>query len=395
MNISRLKRLIGLMLIVAVFGLPRGAAADGDLTPVLRFEPDSLTALAWSHDGSILAVGTQTAIHFYDARFNAIGSQSLPEGYWNILWQPGDKQVITFTAQPCRIRVWRVLRDKADAVGVVPVNDYPVCARYLRWSHDGRRIAILSSENALIVIETSSVPRPWALSANVSAVDWQRNGDSLAYTTSDGTLIIWDADKNQITRQIPGAGQAVEWAPDDSQFATVITRGSKQVQSPDGFPINVREFNAISIWDVKTGSLSRQIPITDDLLTAEDVRWLPDNRVGTYCHSIESGFTGDHLCIWDIASGSKIMEYSLGGGSSSASNVEWSPDRRRFYSFLYWQGVGVRIGKLDTTDTGFVPIPERQTTLAAWMPDSQHLTVADQSSGGVYQVSPDDIPIQR
>jgi WD40 repeat protein len=88
----------------------------------------------------------------------------------------------------------------------------------------------------------------------VQAVQYSPDGSSLATTSLDGTVLLWDVEggKQRLTLQVPGVGFTSVCFSGDGR--TVITAGEDQV---------------VRLWDAATGEELRQLPGAGDLVAAD------------------------------------------------------------------------------------------------------------------------------
>jgi WD40 repeat protein len=155
----------------------------------VSFSPDSRTLYTGHADGLVGAWDSETATTLGPFRGSTAGIASVAAS--------PDGQYVAAGAQDGSVVVWDVRT--RDEVARVSPNDIPVAC--LRWSHDGRRMAIARgsySEHATggaIVVWTpadGTIVREIPLSMPVGAVTWVAHDRALLAATWDGNATLID-----------------------------------------------------------------------------------------------------------------------------------------------------------------------------------------------------------
>jgi dipeptidyl aminopeptidase/acylaminoacyl peptidase len=202
----------------------RGIAShDGDMPTgarvrfALRCCDEAVTRIAWSRDGSMLAVPSR------DRTISILDGAS------------GEERT--------------QLRGSAEAVLSVS------------WSPDGSRLASGAYDNRVLVWDVRAGAVLHALEGHareVNSVAWSPSGDVLASSAEDGKVILWNArDDFRGHSVIANAGALhCAWSPDGRTLA---------VASEDG---------CVRVWDARTGNLMRTFGAGTEPVVM--VAWHPD-----------------------------------------------------------------------------------------------------------------------
>jgi small GTP-binding protein len=184
----------------------------------------------------------------------------------------------------------------------------------------------------------------------VHCLEWLPDGSTLASSSSDRTIRLWNAETGRLLRTFGGHAYAVDSlaaSPDGTMLATgagtnkirVWEIGSgKQNQtlevrwsflshglawSPDGRVLaSADREGIICLWDVETGVLDRKLQAHTNAVT--DIKWSPDGR------TLASASTDETICLWNYSSGELIQK--LIGHSGSIRCIEWSPNGKALTS---------------------------------------------------------------
>ncbi len=259
----------------------------GEAMRNLTGHTDSVLSVTWSPDGDRLASGSDD---------NSI-----------IIWDTRNGEALT-TLTGHTNRVWDVV-----------------------WSPDGHRLASSSDDTTIIIWDTdsgealttlighsggidetvffSTLIQGWrtlSFAEGVLSVDWSPDGDRLASSSKDGTIIIWDIESSNILMTLTGHAQdvtSVVWNPDGHHLAS---------SSDD---------NSIIIWDIEHTEAAITLLGHSDWVGS--LAWSSNNRLA-------SGSDDDSLIIWDIESGKAIT--TLAKHTDNIHSIDWSPDGSRLAS---------------------------------------------------------------
>jgi WD40 repeat protein len=328
---------------------------SGTLAFTLRGSGEA-SSLAWSPEGSRLAVGGKTA-WLYDA--------SGPQEHHTVVWPPDGGVLVGLSPDgrrglrmvdgqyqvwdvdgPRRLTSWRppgqppfyhligprgrVATWNAD--GRLRVWDGNGAAERLvlsrgtterlplAFSPDGSRLAG-TGKGELVVWDTRAegepriIPTPDVL---IQAAAFSPDGHLLAAARGDGRVDVWDATAGTLRHQLPGtsAGSGTAQAPAlaFSPDGTLLATG--QVGPRPDSPVPVH--NGFAVWSVESGHKVLSVPMPWAHVTG--LAFSPD---GKRLASVEPGAPG-FVRLWDVQTGQEALAFR-----GSWEWVRFSPDGRR------------------------------------------------------------------
>ena len=218
------------------------------------------------------------------------------------------------------------------------------------WSPDGQTLASTSSDMTVRLWDVERRELLQTLQGHVNGVNsvgWSPDGRTLATGSEDRTIKLWDVERGELLQTLLGHGEAVRsvsWSPDGRTLAS----GSK-----DG---------AIKLWDVERGEPLHALQGHEG--SVNSVAWSPDGR------RLASGSSDSNIVVWDAERGEPIQ--TLQGNGASVYSVAWSPDGSELVSgssdrtIRLWD---VEQGELLQTLQGH----EDSVSSVAWSPDGRML----------------------
>jgi WD40 repeat protein len=151
----------------------------------------------------------------------------------------------------------------------------------------------------------------------VLSVCWSPDGTRLASASADGTVKVWDREKEQevLSLRRPTRGvSSVCWSPDGTRLASA---------SDD---------ETIKVWDAHTGQ--EQLTARGHTAPVYSVCFSPDGRRLASASGVwdqqKQKWTSGEVKVWDAWTGQQTL--SLRGHTAAVYSVCWSPDGRRLAS---------------------------------------------------------------
>jgi WD40 repeat protein/serine/threonine protein kinase len=265
----------------------------------------SLTSLAWSPDSKQLASATYgTGVRVVNPTTGeTLGA--LADAGQVIAWAPS--KWLTAAGPGSQVTLWQ----PGGGRRILPAHKSGG-VRSLAWSPDGKTLADSSSEQALRLWEdaTRQLKREWNTGGYVNDLAWSPDGQLLAAGIGAGPQLqvkLWRTDTGQELRTSSGFN-GVAWSPVGETLAM--------------FAGNQRN---VQLVDAKTGELGLKLP-TNEVYGAA---WSPDGKRLAIAFPGEADKNGVwHIPLWDVATGEEVRRLERVCLSTFAS-LAWSPDGKR------------------------------------------------------------------
>jgi hypothetical protein len=297
-------------------------------------------SVAWSPDSRYIVSGgadetvrvwhatTLETVQTYSTHFGWFYPSFNPRPYiYVVAWSPNG-QLIASAGTGTKMHVWKALTGDTERVYPHPTPFLRFASIHaLAWSPNGTRIASICSSDVANVRqkivriwdvasgqELLPYPMPTGFSngalTETSALAWSPDGQSIASTTGDGTIYIWNANTGkQVTTWHVSAALvlAVTWSPKGDYLAVATASGSK---------------SGVIIWSISP----KKTILTYDGHNSDvrTIAWSPD---GT---RIASGSHDETVQVWNAGTGEAIKIFQH--HASFVTSVAWSPDGTRIAS---------------------------------------------------------------
>jgi WD40 repeat protein len=400
--------------------------------------------LALRPDGEVVAIGGSTAIYLYETdALQDVTAWPVDGRVRSLAWSPDGTRLALGYEESIELRD----PDTGDVLLRLEGHEEETSVNELVWSPDGTMLASGSTDDSVIVWDTATGDSLNRMAGNVSDINglaWSPDSKSVMYTTGD-LVLLRDALTGEREFSFEGHREsitALARSPDGSLYASSalvensvmiweagsgerrrtiyistipgFLKGTYDMQwSPDGTRLAVGENDGdISIWDAETGARKRAI---DAFSNVSGLAWLPDGRRVIACSSNEVAIwdvdTGERLAgteghsrtvnslawfsdgktlaagfdanIWNVVTGRlerSMGEPNPGGAFDSLQNVMLSPDET-LLAYSYWHSwqrsyvvirdvlSGDQVRRLNTSEA-------KQTPELAWSPDGSTIAAS-------------------
>lgn len=329
---------------------------------VLKPGGGALKSLAWSPDGTRLAVGSDdNSVYVLTPEGRVLWEGKGHSNWvWSVGWSPDGRRLAS-GSNDTTVRVW----DAATGDLLLSAEGHKARVCSVAWSPDGRRLASGSEDRTVRVLDAANgdlLLQCDGHKGTVRSVTWSPDGLRLASGSYDDTVSIWNASSGNLLLQYDGPGGDVDgvvWSPKGHRIAT---------SSDDG---------TIRVLDAATGNLLQQCKSHKGWVYGVD--WSPDGR------QLASGSHDKTTRIWDAEDGRELAQ--IGTHTAIVWSVAFSPDGTRLASASNDETVAL----WDVSDlVTAVPRPTEQSAVASWL-TRQAATVGRRAS----QVVQDDPRLPR
>jgi WD40 repeat protein len=272
----------------------------GTTLQVLEMHSDLLSALAWSPDGTRLAVASSDAtVGVWDVeacacRFTYTGHSREVTA---VAWSPGGERLASASSDGT-VQVW----DAANGQTLITYSGHKEDVFAAGWSPDGSKIASAGADQTVQVWEaaTGQVLAAYAgYGDDILSVAWSPDGTKLASASYDMTVQVREvlSKKQVLTYNSHAAVYMVAWSPDGTRLASA---------SYD---------TTVEVRDATTGeALQAYHGHTRGVFA---LAWAPGSA------SIASGGDDSTVQIWESTTGRHVYTYQ--GHSRGVRAIAWSP----------------------------------------------------------------------
>lgn len=327
--------------------------------------PTTVTALATSPHGQVLALGSREQVLLYHAgSLDLIGVLPFPEGVVRMAKFSRNAKLLVAAggraARSGRVVIW----DVATAKRVAEVGEEFDEVLTADISADEQVVALGSSSKVVRLIETANGRVAHEIRKHtdwVTALEFSPNGKRLVTGDRMGNLFLWEPRGGRELATLKGhsaAITAVAWRPDGTVIASVSEDGSGRLW-------NAATGESLKTWPAHTGG-------------ATWIAWLPDGRLVTTGRDARAK-------LWKTDGG---LERELGPLADIGTRVAATDDGARIFAGD-WSGTltafsvanGAAIGTLDTNP------PRLEERLAAVEKARADAMAAKNSAGDKHRVA--------
>lgn len=294
------------------------------LLGVLKTNTSPVRGLAWSPDGSMLAMSANQSAQIWDVntgRRLATLQGHTSTVYW-VAWSPDGRMLATASLDRT-VRLWdtrqhsmlTILQDTANPNLMITVA----------WSPDSRTLAAGDANGFVYLWEASTGKhlRTWndpplqipstttggRLYYAVYGLGWSPDGQYIAANRYDGLLRIWNAQtgKRAALLQTLQGPNGLAWSPDGRMLSVGTDNGT------------------IQLWDTRTWkNTARLLTPGDSSGWTYSVPWTPDGRL------LAATRQDSQVEIWNPGTGQQLA--TLQGHTNVVWAAAWSPDGLRLAS---------------------------------------------------------------
>jgi WD40 repeat protein len=282
-----------------------------------KFSPDILSDIAFSPDGSLLAVAAgpnarKVFLWEWQGGKEPREVKAGPRGARSVAFSLDGTTLATGDDGKEGIRLWtvpggRLLRRVGEPKGWD--------TNQVGFSPDGRYLAEMSSQQkALILYDPRTgkeVRRMAGLRQGAGRPVFSRDSRRLA-AVGDGVLRVWDVETG---KDLSPDAEAHRQAP---SFVALLRDGTALTGGDDG---------TVRLWDGATGRQKRKIDVTDHwvrgLALSPDGRWLATSELGDK-HAVR---------LWDLATGHQVHRLAGHGRLGGFRAFAFTPDSKQLASW--------------------------------------------------------------
>ncbi|MFQ5793664.1 MAG: trypsin-like peptidase domain-containing protein [Candidatus Bipolaricaulia bacterium] len=224
------------------------------------------------------------------------------------------------------IRLWDV--ETRQSLGL-PLTGHTDATTSVAFSPDGQMLASTSRDNTIILwdVETRQPlgqPRTGHTRA-VNSVAFSPDGKTLASAGGDGILILWDIETRQpLDPSFTGHTDAVNSVAFSPDGKTLASAGCGKVETIGISILGFCTQGEIRLWDVETRQLIDS-PLTGHTDAVNSVTFGPDGK------TLASASADHTLILWDLETHQPISQ-PLTGHTDWVNSVTFSPDGKMLTS---------------------------------------------------------------
>jgi eukaryotic-like serine/threonine-protein kinase len=272
----------------------------GDDHLALPNQDAAVQALAFSPDGSLLAIGLRENLNVWDLRSKTM-LVSIPKGVLSMAFSPDGRTLVT--ASPASVRIWRV--ENWSEQKVLPASSGPVA-----FSKDG---SLLATETERVRASPARGVRIWDTS-NWSEIRILPNASGPMAFAPDSKVLATDTSEGITLWQVDtGISQLQLHDSNDLFFRGPGARNDRVLAfSPDGQSIvaarntlSEKGVFVVSIWDARSGEHLTTMP--EDPEHVEHTGVISGLAISTDGRTIATASWDYSIRLWDLPKRQRLV----------------------------------------------------------------------------------------
>ncbi|MEM4203328.1 MAG: AAA family ATPase [Candidatus Methanomethylicaceae archaeon] len=254
-----------------------------------------VTAVGFAPNGRIIAAGTEEGVVYFWESYSGVLLHSirLSKKVTAIAFSPYGESVALASVDGA-IQIWRT----SDYALLYTLKAHTKAVRIIAFSPDGSRLASVGVDNTVRLWDVTKATLLRTLLNSYSAA-FSPKGNLLATGFGDNAIQLWDLSGDTPQRTIEGTGKVLYAAFSSDGRWLAISRSD----------------NTVQVWDIQQGVLLYSI---DRELPYPSVHFSPDGN------SLATASGADTVRIWAVPTGSSLRV--LEGHSGPLTDLVFSPD---------------------------------------------------------------------
>lgn len=374
------------------------------MTPLAVLGCGEINDMAWSSDGTVLAVGTSAGVWILDG--STLAMLHFLEGHRDevatVAWSSDGTRLVSASIDGV-VLIWNI--ESASIIRtLVGLPNWHIKAA---WSLDDTQI-LIANANTEIQVWNVATGENFVFAINtivpnfgsIDDIAWSPDRTRLAFGMFSGLVRIWDVVEEKEVQVLEGhdfSAQPVTWSSDGKRLATLgndqlgglndtdtiriwnITTGENLLTidvngawgfawSPDESTLAVGRGDTLYTWDANSGVQLKALFSTKPN-TIRDILWAPDGE------RLVTTTEGNSLNLWSTIDGSPIA--ALEGFGSGVADLAWSPDSSQIVSVGGVFDQHVRVWNVESGHQSHIFETYYLAYSVAWSPDGTRLAALD------------------
>ena len=323
-------RTLTILILLVSAVLTHAKPAQAPTTPVqaARLNQEDINEIAYSPNGTLLAVASDTSIRLYDTATYQEVALLMEKPSTSVAFSPDGRTIAS--ANDKEVRLWNV--ESRSLKRMLTLHSTRVGS--VAFSPDGRTIASGGRDGIRLWDANTGMPKHTLESERVFSLVFSPDGRILASGHRYATVRLWDLRRHTNKGTLWGTGEdggsvwCIAFSPDGSTLASGSRQGPRS-QSINGRPsiwddiFIDKPYNAVvHLWDVDTEGLKHKLRGHRNWVNC--IVFSPDG------HTIASGSRDNTIRLWNANTG--VPKHKFTGHTDTVKSVVFSPDGRTLTS---------------------------------------------------------------